>query len=1158
MNRGRQEFAFRGKSFNGTNKNQRKNSKSRGSKSWNKNTQDKLNQEPEADEPGKPEKVKITNGFKDGRNRKEHDVSGIKGTKPNINVYHKTEKLNKVEQKNLLFNGTKPKQKFKNTTQKASEQFRQSKVLQREPPKNNKNMKPAAKKNIENNKQDRSSIDNKKRKMSESTSGTGKKPKTSSKTSSAPSESDSDADDYIDKFFQDVSNGEDEIESTFRSDSCGEDSIDDDDDESQSDSSVQDPDDEDDAGQDGEMSFDELVTFFGSYRDKKEALPSAKDKKSNKKQKNDSKTRKAKINSNTSVASSNDWIEEDNKPPEDNPKCSRRNGQSSKVKHKIDSSAASSSSWVEEENDIALEYKDSESDAEQSPQKEAAAVKDVALFNKNMQEHSEDDSEYNPEEDSDEDDGIEYGSDDDDMLSFEMDSEEGSSENSYDDHEFSSDFDSDDEYLSEEEEDDDEYGDYWEDSYDSDEDDDYVQPDDDDLLIVRGAARIYEIDDNDVSFNSDIDSAQIVELPSSDQERRPSVATTSGTDGQTETEDDKDSCPELVPIYDVDGELIDSEEKLTRIVQKKDGSLKLNSAYKKSKVSEETKSCSDSVFEEPRSSGKPSSSDNTDTMKRKNRDKVERAEPMCAESETTESPLKKDCHFYNSIDLRISLMVLRKPLYMSGYLTIQPLIGELEVMGYRLRRGECRQVFAARGYQSLNLTPRFEERSEREDCRKQLESVIGRVGKHFADCDLRELVQQFDSKNSVLILLQADCNNRKITVVERYMPEDHLFPRVEYMKRSSFYTTEYLLNVEFITDEAGKSTAPFQSDAEWDKIGMDKNSKIIVTGGKGAGKSTLCQYLINKHISKHKKILLIDLDIGQPIQHIPETMSATLLNKPLLGVTSFDPIKPLKCLLFGSLDVVSSPIFYIQNVRQMVQYCNQHHKDVPWVINTMGYVTGFGEELMAAIFKLFSPTDAIQLVCSNKTLPIPNFKNPLTPSFINQYQFQILESELPRQKASVSFRHYQLEVCFNRRGFALNAPKRRNVALLSNLANILNDSSSEWFNEVRPFCAPISKLQILITREDTKLADEQLPAVLNATLVYLCRKVDGGLYECLGIGIVRGVDKNNNVYLLQSLSSEELSQVTVLAICSSSLPNAIFLRQSARIQGNIPYVYNVV
>lgn len=1111
MNRSRQEFSSRGnKGFNSNGKGWKQQNLKSGS-----------------------EKKKLSSGgaIPDGKNRPKS------GDKLQQNGFEEERKLKKVpggfgKKEVPLVNGNHKVASGKKHKSVIQPVVKPKEITQKSPKLVNGNAPQGKSK-----KEQKSTPDTGQKRKSLETNSGGSSKKLKKAKKEVPSESDSDAEDYMDKFFEDCLD-DDEAEEEPPLTPSGEES----ESELSESETESDGDDEDDGNA---MSFEELMDFYGNHKDR-----------------NGSVAKKAK-----------------------------------KTEKKVGARKASDSSftnggWIEEDNDVELEYKDSDGEQEQASagdQIECQALVPAAVAERRDElETSEDDYDYEPgdsgeeeieeEEDIDEMLSFELGQDfsDDDDESLEEEDEDDSfgsdysdaSSNSKDDHEFSSDFDSDeDEYGSEEE---DEEDGYWDDtgSYDSGEDTDYVPLDDDDLYIGRGEAVIYEIDDNSVSFNDAIESAQIVELPTS------GGGTTTGTESQTEGEGegeggDEEDIPELVPIYDARGRMIDSAEKLERELRKSKKSPKQSPANIPQPEPEPPTPVVPPPTATPMESDSTADDASSSFTARNLHDLTDDADPSMdtAEPELPTvilPPAKRSAYrLYDSLDMRMSLAILKDTLYFSGHLTIQPLIGQLEVMGYRLKRGECRNVFAARGFQSLNLTPVADGAGFTKEL---MAGVLTRLDRHFQEVDLRELEERFDPEEMVLVLLQADCNSRRIAVVERYLPEEVLFPRVELLRKGVFFTSEHLLNCEFFVEHPQQdkgATALFRSDPAWDRIEVKANSRVVVMGGKGAGKSTLCQYLVNRNVGAFKKVLLIDLDIGQPIQHIPETISVTVVNKPLLGVASFDPIAPVKSWLFGSLDVVSSPIFYIQNVRALIQFCRDHKADygnIPWIINTMGYVTGFGEELMAAVLRMLSPTDVIQLSATTPTLAIPNFKNSLNAEFVNRYSFNILQAEVAQYcQKKTFFRHHALPVSYSRKGFTLNAPKRRHVALLTHLARILNDSSSEWFNEVQPFRAPLAQLQVLITREDQSLPEDALPAVLNATLVYLCRKSAHqlGLYECLGIGIVRGVDKQGNVYLLHSLPGEELAEVTVLAICSSSLPNAAFLRQSARVQGAIPYVYNV-
>lgn len=80
---------------------------------------------------------------------------------------------------------------------------------------------------------------------------------------------------------------------------------------------------------------------------------------------------------------------------------------------------------------------------------------------------------------------------------------------------------------------------------------------------------------------------------------------------------------------------------------------------------------------------------------------------------------------------------------------------------------------------------------------------------------------------------------------------------------------------------------------------------MMVCGGKGFGKSTMLRYLINSSLNLLPKIVLIDLDIGQPVMNVPNQISCHLVTQPLLG-PNFTQLQPPLWLsifiLFFSLD----------------------------------------------------------------------------------------------------------------------------------------------------------------------------------------------------------------------------------------------------------------
>lgn len=57
--------------------------------------------------------------------------------------------------------------------------------------------------------------------------------------------------------------------------------------------------------------------------------------------------------------------------------------------------------------------------------------------------------------------------------------------------------------------------------------------------------------------------------------------------------------------------------------------------------------------------------------------------------------------------------------------------------------------------------------------------------------------------------------------------------------------------------------------------------------------------------------------------------------------------------------------------------------------------------------------------------------------------------------------------------------------------------------------------------------------------------------------MVRAVDKLlGKVYLLSSITAEELVNVNSLALCAIPLPSAVLLNQHSLVRGAVPFVYN--
>jgi polynucleotide 5'-hydroxyl-kinase GRC3/NOL9 len=231
--------------------------------------------------------------------------------------------------------------------------------------------------------------------------------------------------------------------------------------------------------------------------------------------------------------------------------------------------------------------------------------------------------------------------------------------------------------------------------------------------------------------------------------------------------------------------------------------------------------------------------------------------------------LWNSARFFKSKATDQVLVLLMKPIYASGLITVTVVAGELETSGYRLQTGETREIFGVKHVPYQNLTP------------------IGQP----TELDWVELASEFNEKyitklkslynpeeNAIIMVKKLSSPNQRLASLNTYLPEV-LFKRIS---SGTLRGCEFLLQTTFQSQT--KCRQPLRVDPEWDAIHIDEaSSRMVIVGGKNAGKSTLAQNLINRNVRQFGRILLVDLDIGQPIVNVAQTVSATVLDGPILG-----------------------------------------------------------------------------------------------------------------------------------------------------------------------------------------------------------------------------------------------------------------------------------
>lgn len=404
--------------------------------------------------------------------------------------------------------------------------------------------------------------------------------------------------------------------------------------------------------------------------------------------------------------------------------------------------------------------------------------------------------------------------------------------------------------------------------------------------------------------------------------------------------------------------------------------------------------------------------------------------------------------FFNAINSRHVLVLLRNKLYFNGHVHVTLIAGSARIFGYQLVPDKKVDVHSPKGYSLLFIEPFLpasESETEHYD-QDQFTRQINRFKVDFLAQDIEYLRTNFVAQTDAIVLLERNLSNTAVHMTERYMRETFIPNLNEFNSDNYYYSSEFILHCQL----SFRPRCGLIIDPDWDTIPINKKSRVFAIGGQGVGKSTCIRYLINSNLSRHTKFLLIDLDIGQPELFLPQTVSATLVTDAILGPGFLQNVKPLKSIYYGDLNVLLSPIKYLQSILALHAYCmgRKELSNIPWVVNTMGYTRGLGYEIISSILRIFNPTDLIQIQSRSYR---DNFYPVLTDDIVNHYQFDIFKNEMDANAQYCSFKTHIIESVTTAE-YKRNVTSRdiRYAMILAKLGNALK-TNSDWLTTVKPF-----------------------------------------------------------------------------------------------------------
>ncbi|KAK5649600.1 hypothetical protein RI129_000629 [Pyrocoelia pectoralis] len=477
-------------------------------------------------------------------------------------------------------------------------------------------------------------------------------------------------------------------------------------------------------------------------------------------------------------------------------------------------------------------------------------------------------------------------------------------------------------------------------------------------------------------------------------------------------------------------------------------------------------------------------------------------------------------HLHNAL---IVILPTTSTAYFYGLMNVQVLHGVVEVLGYTLTNSHnSQELYSPRGSSYLYL--------KSGTCGDSINKpfIQETLKEHTDPCDIISLCNNIENTSAVILCKRI--NNAKINFLIEHIAQQ-IFPNTNNIQCNFNVDQEHsnLLEINPELDPIIKS--------------MNSNTRTLLSGGKGVGKSTALRYIINKLLLRYKKVLVIDLDPGQPEFTIPGCLSATIVYDPVFGPNYTHLREPYKSVFVSNIDISAKPLDYLKNVRLLISLC-EHVTPMPTIINYMGYTRGFGLNIFSSVVGCVKPSSIINILSSN---PARNFSSRLSHRLI----YQSAQTLTPNVKKLTNYEIITIPSMTDKNmGWTLEPRKIREMCVLCYFGTtVLN--TQKYITDVTSHTYKVEFSAVNLISDDKVVT----PAVVNANLVAMCKSsLACASYECYGWGIVRAVDyESKEFYIITPISRDNLELVDSLVLGSVTLPPSMYMA-SDRVEGTVPYV----
>ncbi|XP_045777306.1 uncharacterized protein LOC123875498 isoform X2 [Maniola jurtina] len=503
------------------------------------------------------------------------------------------------------------------------------------------------------------------------------------------------------------------------------------------------------------------------------------------------------------------------------------------------------------------------------------------------------------------------------------------------------------------------------------------------------------------------------------------------------------------------------------------------------------------------------------------------------------------------------IITLKHPseLFIQGKVKIRSLGGTNELFGCTLNKKNC-NIYApyynfAQGIKTVENPNNY----------------YGLFGKLTAAglsvSEAEDIVINIGANDGVLLLQKLEC--RVMDFIENNFRVTNMFKWNKTVE-PYFSKASDILNCSLFSSRPYKSFDEHPSWKEANELAMIKQSRGIVCGGKGVGKSTYVRYQVNKLLA-NGPVLVVDLDPGQSLFTVAGNVSATVVTAPLFGPSFTHLRKPELMLNIGLINTMDNVKRYAAAVQTLITYCqnNKAFTNMPWIVNTMGMTISLGLKFITLIITLLQPTYVLQY---ESELPNQRFRTLLTPTstkdlfedYKNDHLFENVTFPEDLDYSFVVAHDTDSPHMAKSKTFTLKPKDERYLSFLAYFGLLLLSSRQESL--FTPYEVSLKDLRVAT---NVIIKKEHITKVLNGKLVALCQqsgetRSDSGVFTltdkplpCRGHGLIRGIDWDKEVlYVITPVPGEALEGVDTL-LYADWTPELVWHERSLPVGTALPY-----